>query len=136
MNKHDIMYLKIASLIAEASYANKLKVGCIIVKKRSIISDGYNGTPSGFVNKCEDGEGLTYPFVLHAEANAIMKIASSNTDSSGSTIYITHAPCLECAKLIIQSNISNVIYIYNYKSLDGVKLLKKALINVKQISNI
>ncbi len=118
------------------SYCLRRKVGALIVKDRMIISDGYNGTPSGFENECEDENDRTKPYVLHAEANAITKVAKSNNSSEGSTLYITASPCLECAKLIIQSGIIRVVYADDYRISDGIELLKKANVEVVQINNM
>lgn len=126
----DKRYLRMARIWAENSYCERRKVGALIVKDKMIISDGYNGTPSGFENICEDETGLTKPYVLHAEANAITKVAGSTNDSSGATIFITASPCLECAKLIIQSRIKRVVYEDEYRLKDGVELLKRAGIEV------
>jgi dCMP deaminase len=126
----DIRYLEMAKVWAENSYCIRRKVGAIIVKDRMIISDGYNGTPSGFENICEDENNMTKPYVLHAEANAITKVAKSNNSSDGSTLYITSSPCLECAKLIIQSGIKRVVYCDPYRNYDGIELLKRAGITV------
>ncbi|MFH2141283.1 MAG: dCMP deaminase family protein [Bacteroidota bacterium] len=126
----DIRYLKMADIWAENSYCKRRKVGALIVKDRMIISDGYNGTPSGFENNCEDENGKTFPYVLHAEANAITKIAHSNNSSQGATLYITTSPCMECAKLIIQAGIKRVVYSNDYKSEDGIELLRKANIEI------
>ena len=126
----DQRYLRMASIWAENSYFNRRKVGALIVKDKMIISDGYNGTPSGFENVCEDENGVTKPFVLHAEANAITKIARSGNNSDGATLYVTDSPCIECAKLIIQSGIKRVIYARQYRLTDGVDLLKRAGIEV------
>jgi len=115
-----------AKIWSENSYCKKRKVGALIVKDKMIISDGYNGTPSGFPNECEDENGNTYYYVLHAEANAITKIAKSWNNSDGATLYVTCAPCIECAKLIIQSGIKRVVYSENYSSNNGVELLKRA----------
>ena len=133
-HKHDLQYLSIARLWSQNSYAKKLKVGSIIVKNDSIISDGYNGTPSGFENICEDELGNTKPYVLHAEANAISKLAKSNISSEGSMLYTLVSPCMECAKLIIQCGIIRVVYAYDYRSLDGIKLLKLAGIEVTKLN--
>lgn len=122
----DKRYLKMASIWAENSYCRRRKVGAIIVKDQMIISDGYNGTPSGFENVCEDENGLTKPYVLHAEANAITKVARSNNSSDGATLYVTASPCLECAKLIIQAGIKRVVYNELYRICDGIELLKRA----------
>lgn len=134
----DFRYLKMAQIWAENSYCKRRKVGALIVKNRMIISDGYNGTPSGFENNCEDENNRTFPYVLHAEANAITKIARSNNSSEGATLYITSSPCLECAKLIIQSGIIRVVYSDNYRSDDGIELLQKAKIEVikKEINEL
>ncbi|MDO4691807.1 MAG: dCMP deaminase family protein [Porphyromonadaceae bacterium] len=126
----DKRYLRMAEIWAENSYCERRKVGALIVKDKSIISDGYNGTPAGFENICEDEEGLTKQYVLHAEANALTKVASSTNNCSGATIYITAAPCIECAKLIIQSKIQRVVYSEEYRLTDGVDLLKRAGIQV------
>lgn len=122
-----------ASIWAENSYCTRRKVGALIVKDKMIISDGYNGTPSGFENICEDSNGVTKPYVLHAEANAITKIARSGNNSDGATLYVTAAPCIECAKLIIQAGIKRVIYSEPYRLSDGIDLLKRAGINVEYI---
>lgn len=129
----DISYLKMASVWADNSYCERRKVGALIVKDRSIISDGYNGTPSGFENVCEDEQGCTKPYVLHAEANAITKMAKSNNSSDGATLYVTAAPCMECSKLIIQSGIKRVVYRDSYRLQDGIELLLRAGIDVEQI---
>lgn len=129
----DYRYLKMASIWAENSYCTRRKVGALIVKDKMIISDGYNGTPSGFENICEDSNGVTKPYVLHAEANAITKIARSGNNSDGATLYVTAAPCIECAKLIIQAGIKRVIYSEPYRLSDGIDLLKRAGVNVEYI---
>lgn len=129
----DYRYLKMASIWAENSYCTRRKVGALIVKDKMIISDGYNGTPSGFENICEDSNGVTKPYVLHAEANAITKIARSGNNSDGATLYVTAAPCIECAKLIIQAGIKRVIYSEPYRLSYGIDLLKRAGINVEYI---
>lgn len=115
-----------ARIWAENSYCLRRQVGALVVKDKMIISDGYNGTPSGFDNVCEDNEGVTYPYVLHAEANAITKLARSNNNSDGSTLYVTASPCIECAKLIIQAGIKRVVYAEKYRLEDGIDLLRKA----------
>lgn len=125
-DQFDRRYLEMARIWAKNSYCKRLQVGALIVKDRMIISDGYNGTPEGFENVCEDDENRTKPYVLHAEANAITKVAKSNNSSDGATLYITTSPCLECAKLIIQSGIRRVVFCDNYRSEDGIKLLKRA----------
>ena len=119
-----------ARIWAENSYCKRRQVGAIIVKDKMIISDGYNGTPSGFENICEDDNGLTKPYVLHAEANAITKIARSGNNSDGATLYVTAAPCIECAKLIIQAGIKRVVYSEEYRLKDGIELLQRAGIEV------
>lgn len=129
----DVRYLKMARIWAENSYCKRRQVGALIVKDKMIISDGYNGTPSGFENVCEDENNVTKPYVLHAEANAITKIARSSNNSDGATLYVTAAPCIECAKLIIQAGISRVIYSEEYRIEDGINLLQRAGIEVKYI---
>lgn len=126
----DRSYLEMASVWARNSYCRRRQVGALIVKDRMIISDGYNGTPSGFENVCEDENGNTKSYVLHAEANAITKVAKSGNSSDGSTLYVTAAPCLECSKLIIQSGIKRVVYNEEYRLSDGVDLLRRAGIEV------
>jgi dCMP deaminase len=123
--------LRMARIWAENSYCQRRQVGALIVKNNAIISDGYNGTPSGFPNVCEDGNNVTFPYVLHAEANAISKLARSNNNSEGATLYVTASPCLECAKLIIQAGIKRVVYGEPYRIEDGLELLKKAGISVE-----
>lgn len=126
----DQRYMRMARIWAENSYCNRRKVGALLVKNKMIISDGYNGTPSGFENHCEDENNVSKPYVLHAEANAITKIARSNNSSDGATLYVTASPCIECAKLIIQSGIKRVVYGENYRIMDGLELLKRANIEV------
>jgi len=126
----DDRYLRMARIWAENSYCQRRQVGALVVKDKMIISDGYNGTPSGFENVCEDEEGLTKPYVLHAEANAITKLARSGNNSDGATIYITASPCIECAKLIIQAGIRRVVYGEQYRLTDGIELLRRAGIEV------
>ena len=126
----DLRYIRMARIWAENSYCKRRQVGAIIVKDKMIISDGYNGTPSGFENICEDENGLTKPYVLHAEANAITKIARSGNNSDGATLYVTAAPCIECAKLIIQAGIKRVVYSEEYRLKDGMELLQRAGIEV------
>jgi dCMP deaminase len=126
----DKRYIRMASIWAENSYCTRRQVGALIVKDKMIISDGYNGTPSGFENICEDNNGVTKPYVLHAEANAITKIARSGNSSDGATMYVTASPCIECAKLIIQSGIKRVVYSEKYRLEDGLELLKRANIEV------
>ena len=130
----DLRYLRMARIWAENSYCERRKVGALIVKDKMIISDGYNGTPSGFENVCEDETGSTKPYVLHAEANAITKVAKSANNCDGSTLYITAAPCIECSKLIIQAGIKRVVYSEKYRLEDGIELLKRAGIEVVFIS--
>ena len=122
-----------AAVWAKNSYCKRRQVGALLVKDRMIISDGYNGTPSGFENICEDENGVTKPYVLHAEANAITKVAKSGNNSKGATLYVTASPCMECAKLMIQSGISRVVYRDEYRLTDGVDLLRKAGIEVEKI---
>jgi dCMP deaminase len=131
--KFDHRYLQMARIWAENSYCKRRKVGAILVKDRMIISDGYNGTPSGFDNNCEDENDTTYPYVLHAEANAITKVAQSNNSSQGATLYITDSPCMECAKLIIQSGIKRVVFSNLYRNKEGLYLLEKAGVEIEQI---
>lgn len=129
-NKLDRRYLRMACIWAENSYCQRRQVGALVVKDKMIISDGYNGTPSGFENVCEDDSNVTKPYVLHAEANAITKLARSNNNSEGATIYITASPCIECAKLIIQAGIRRVVYGEQYRLTDGIDLLRRAGIEV------
>lgn len=126
----DSRYLRMAKIWAENSYCIRRQVGCLVVKDKMIISDGYNGTPSGFENICEDNDNTTKPYVLHAEANAITKLARSGNSSDGSTLYVTASPCMECAKLIIQCGIKRVVYSEKYRIEDGIVLLKRAGIEV------
>lgn len=126
----DERYLRMARIWSENSYCERRQVGALIVKDKSIISDGYNGTPSGFENLCEDEEGHTKPYVLHAEANAITKVAKSGNSSDGATLYVTASPCIECAKLIIQAGIRRVVYSEMYRYSDGIELLQKAGIEI------
>ena len=129
----DKKYIRMARIWAENSYCTRRKVGALIVKDKMIISDGYNGTPSGFENVCETEEGVTKSYVLHAEANAITKIAKSGNSSLGATLYVTASPCIECAKLIIQSGIKRVVYSEKYRLEDGIELLKRAGVEVEFI---
>ena len=122
----DMRYLRMARIWAENSYCRRRQVGAILVKDKMIISDGFNGTPSGFDNVCEDSTDLTFPYVLHAEANAITKVARSNNSSEGATLYVTAAPCIECAKLIIQAGIKRVVFSELYRLADGLELLQRA----------
>ena len=123
-----------ARIWAENSYCQRRKVGALVVKDKMIISDGYNGTPSGFPNVCESEDNTTFPYVLHAEANAITKLARSSNNSDGSTLYVTAAPCIECAKLIIQSGIKRVVYAEKYRLEDGIALLRKAGVEVEYMN--
>lgn len=131
----DQRYLKMADIWAQNSYCKRRQVGALIVKEKMIISDGYNGTPSGFENICEDENNKTKPYVLHAEANAITKVAKSNNSSDGATLYVTSSPCLECSKLIIQAGIKRVVFTENYRLEDGINLLKRANIEVVQVKS-
>ena len=131
--KYDVAYLKMAETWGKLSYCKRRQVGAIIVKNRMIISDGYNGTPTGFENVCEDEDNYTKWYVLHAEANAILKVASSTQSCDGATLYVTLSPCRECSKLIHQSGISRVVYSEAYKDLSGVEFLKKAGVIIDQI---
>lgn len=130
----DKRYLRMAHIWSENSYCQRRKVGALVVRDKMIISDGFNGTPTGFENVCEDENGVTKPYVLHAEANAITKLARSGNNSDGSTLYVTDSPCIECAKLIIQSGISKVVFDRAYRLTDGVDLLKKAGVEVIQLN--
>lgn len=129
----DLRYLAMAAIWAQNSYCKRRQVGALLVKNKMIISDGYNGTPSGFENVCEDENNQTKPYVLHAEANAITKVARSNNSSDGATLYVTSSPCIECAKLIIQSGIVRVVFSENYRVHDGIDLLQRAGIEIVQI---
>jgi dCMP deaminase len=135
-NKYDKAYLRIAAEWSKLSYCKRKQVGAIIVRDRMIISDGYNGTPSGFENCCEDHEGLTQWYVLHAEANAILKVARSTQSCDNSTLYITLSPCKECSKLIHQSGIKRVVYQNGYRDTSGIDFLVKAGIEVSQIEEL
>lgn len=130
----DQRYLRMARIWAENSYCQRRQVGALVVKDKRIISDGYNGTPSGFENQCEDENDVTQPYVLHAEANAITKLARSSNNSDGATLYVTASPCIECAKLIIQAGIKRVVYAEQYRLDDGIKLLQRAHIEVMYMS--
>ena len=129
----DQRYLKMAAIWSQNSYCKRRQVGALLVKDKMIISDGYNGTPSGFENVCEDQNNVTRPYVLHAEANAITKVARSNNSSDGATLYVTSSPCIECAKLIIQAGISRVVYSDAYRLSDGIDLLDKAGIGLVSV---
>ena len=132
MSKFDARYLEMAEIWARNSYCKRRQVGALLVKDNMIISDGYNGTPSGFENVCEEN-GVTKPYVLHAEANAISKVAKSGNNSAGATLYVTAAPCIECSKLIIQCGIKRVVYKDEYRLTDGIDLLKRAGIEVQKL---
>lgn len=133
MEKFDQRYIEMAAVWAKNSYCKRRQVGALIVKDNMIISDGYNGTPSGFENVCEDENGVTKPYVLHAEANAISKVAKSGNSSKGSTLFVTASPCIECSKLIIQAGIKRVVYRDEYRLTDGIDLLKRAGIEVEKV---
>ena len=136
MDKQEILdsrYLRMAQIWAENSYCKRRQVGALIVKDKMIISDGYNGTPVGFENVCEDDENHTKPYVLHAEANAITKVAQSNNSSNNATLYVTSSPCIECAKLIIQSGIKRVVFNEIYRLTDGIELRQRAGIECIQL---
>ena len=133
MNKFDHSYLQTARVWASNSYCKRRQVGALIVKDKMIISDGYNGTPSGFENICEDENNHTKAYVLHAEANAITKVAKSGNSSDGATLYVTAAPCIECAKLIIQAGIKRVVYSDEYRLEEGINLLRRAGIEVEKV---
>ena len=135
-NKQELLdkrYMRMAFIWAENSYCKRRKVGALLVKDKMIISDGYNGTPSGLENVCEDDDTVTKPYVLHAEANAITKVARSNNSSDGATLYVTSSPCIECAKLIIQAGITRVVYSDAYRLSDGINLLSKAHIGLVSV---
>jgi dCMP deaminase len=136
MSKFDKRYLQMAAIWAKNSYCKRRQVGALLVNGNMIISDGYNGTPAGFENVCEDENGVTKPYVLHAEANAITKVAKSGNNSEGSTLYVTASPCIECSKLIIQAGIKRVVYHDEYRLSDGIDLLKRAGIEVVHIDNL
>ena len=146
MKTHDIMehkqseldnrYIRMAHIWGENSYCRRRQVGALIVKDKMIISDGYNGTPTGFPNVCEDENNVSLPYVLHAEANAITKIARSGNNSDGATLYVTDSPCIECSKLIIQSGIRRVVYDREYRLTDGLDLLRRAGIEVVRIEQL
>lgn len=132
----DLRYMRMARIWAENSYCERRKVGALLVKNKMIISDGYNGTPSGFENNCEDENNMSKPYVLHAEANAITKVARSNNSSENSTLYVTASPCMECAKLIIQAGIKRVVYGEKYRIMDGVELLERAGIEIDYLEKV
>ncbi|HRW61925.1 MAG TPA: dCMP deaminase family protein [Bacteroidales bacterium] len=130
---YDKRYLEMAQIWAKNSYCKRRQVGALIVKGKMIISDGYNGTPAGFENICEDDNNKTKPYVLHAEANAITKVAKSNNSSEGATLYVTTSPCLECSKLIIQSGIKRVVFCDKYHNEEGLRLLERAKIEITHL---
>lgn len=132
----DKRYLRMSMIWAENSYCERRKVGALIVKDQMIISDGYNGTPSGFENICEDEHNITKPYVLHAEANAITKLAKSHNSSEGATLYVTTSPCMECSKLIIQAGIRRVVYCEEYSHKEGLEILQKAGVELVQIKEL
>lgn len=132
----DKQYLRMARIWATNSYCKRRQVGALLVKDKMIISDGYNGTPAGFENECEDKNNVSKAYVLHAEANAITKVAKSNNSSEGSTLYVTTSPCVECAKLIIQSGIVRVVFTEKYRITDGLELLERAGIELVHIEEI
>lgn len=134
--RYDTAYLKMAIEWGKLSHCTRKKVGALIVKDNAIISDGYNGTPSGFDNCCEDENGATQWYVLHAEANAILKVAKSTNNCVGATLYLTLSPCKDCSKLIIQAGITRLVYMHNYKDTTGVDFLRKAGVQVEQLENI
>ena len=135
ITKFDIAYLKMATEWAKLSYCKRKQVGALIVKDRMIISDGYNGTPSGFENRCEDEEGNTQWFVLHAEANAILKLARSTQSAKDATLYLTLSPCKECSKLILQAGIRKLVYVDDYKDNDGIAFLRNHGIEILQVTD-
>ena len=134
--RYDRAYLRLAQNWALLSHCNRKKVGAIIVKDRMIISDGYNGTPSGFPNVCENASGETHWYVLHAEANAILKVAKSTNNTEGSTLYLTHSPCKDCSKLILQSGIQRIVFLEAYKDSSGLDFLQSAGVEITQITQI
>lgn len=134
-DRYDRAYMRMASEWAKLSHCTRKQVGAIIVKEGMIISDGYNGTPSGFSNDCEDDEGLTFWYVLHAEANAILKVARSTNNARGATLYLTHSPCKECSKLILQAGIKRLVYLDAYKDPSGLALLEKGGLMVRKLES-
>ncbi|NOQ73845.1 MAG: CMP deaminase [Crocinitomix sp.] len=134
--KYDKAYLRMAQEWAKLSHCNRKQVGALIVKNNTIISDGYNGTPSGFTNACEDVDGHTHWYVLHAEANALLKVVRSSQNAEGATLYITLSPCKECSKLVIQAGIKRVVYLKEYKDVSGVEFLKEFGITIKHIKEL
>lgn len=136
LSRYDKAYLRLATSWAMLSYCQRKKVGAIIVKDSVIISDGYNGTPAGFDNSCENDTGETHWYVLHAEANAILKVAKSTNNCHGATLYLTHSPCKDCSKLVLQAGVKRVVFIESYKDISGISFLENAGIEVTQIKNI
>ncbi|MFT3884626.1 MAG: dCMP deaminase family protein [Flavobacteriales bacterium] len=134
--RYDRAYMRMATEWAALSHCIRKKVGALIVKEGMIVSDGYNGTPTGFPNDCEDQNGLTHWYVLHAEANAIMKVARSTNDARGATLYLTHSPCKECSKLILQAGIRRLVYLDTYKDTSGLLLLEKGGVLVQRLESI
>ena len=131
--RYDLAYMRMAQQWATLSHCTRKKVGALIVKEGMIISDGYNGTPTGFPNDCEDAQGITLWYVLHAEANAIMKVARSTNNARNATLYLTHSPCRECSKLILQAGITRLVYLNSYKDASGLELLEKGGVMLKQL---
>lgn len=134
--RYDTAYMRMAMEWARLSHCTRKKVGALIVKDGMIISDGYNGTPTGFPNDCEDDNGITHWYVLHAEANAIMKVARSTNDAKGATLYLTHSPCKECSKLILQAGIKRIVYRDAYKDPSGLDLLAKGHVDIHQLADL
>jgi len=134
--RYDRAYMKMALEWAKLSHCTRKKVGALIVKEGMIISDGYNGTPTGFANDCEDATGATHWYVLHAEANAILKVARSTNNARGATLYLTHSPCKECSKLILQSGIARLVYLDAYKDTSGLELLKEGGLLVSKLETV
>jgi dCMP deaminase len=134
-SRYDKAYLRMAATWAELSHCTRKKVGAVIVKDGMIISDGYNGTPAGFDNRCENGDGDTHWYVLHAEANAILKVAKSTNNCVGATLYLTLSPCRDCSKLIVQAGIERVVYMHAYKDTTGIDFLQEAGVELTQIEN-
>ena len=135
-DRYDRAYMRMAQEWARLSHCTRKKVGALIVKDGMIISDGYNGTPTGFPNRCEDEQGLTHWYVLHAEANAIMKVARSTNDARGATLYLTHSPCKECSKLILQAGVRRLVYLDRYKDTSGLELLERGDVMVHRLPDL
>lgn len=134
--RYDRAYMRMALEWSKLSHCTRKKVGALIVREGMIISDGYNGTPTGFPNDCEDANGLTHWYVLHAEANAIMKVARSTNNAKGATLYLTHSPCKECSKLVLQAGIKRLVYLEAYKDPSGLELLKEGGVIVAQLAEL